>query len=125
MDLSHRVVMVISAQVQRQTNKTASEMLSILKLKSLASLKLFNKPITTISLTAFRLQINYLQKGNEERRSTSTINFSNNIWNRFSAVMLLNYLSSYYQYFFSSPFFNLHFAIPMRGLVLYLVQSGS
>ena len=51
MELSHRVVMVLSAQVQRQTNKTASEMLSsCLKLKSLPSLKLFNKPITTIRL---------------------------------------------------------------------------
>ena len=48
MELSHRVVMVLSAQVQRQTNKTASEMFSsCLKLKSLQSLKLFNKPITT------------------------------------------------------------------------------
>ena len=28
MELSHRVVMVLSAQVQRQTNKTASELLS-------------------------------------------------------------------------------------------------
>ena len=38
MELSHRVVMVLSAQVQRQTNKTASEMLSsCLKFKSLPS----------------------------------------------------------------------------------------
>ena len=28
MELSNRIVMVLSAQVQRQTNKTASEMLS-------------------------------------------------------------------------------------------------
>ena len=42
--------MVLSAQVQRQTNKTASEMLSCLKFKSLPSLKLFNKSITTIRL---------------------------------------------------------------------------
>ena len=52
MELSHRVVMVFSAQVQRQTNKTASEILSsCLKFKSLPSLKLFNKPITTLRLT--------------------------------------------------------------------------
>ena len=51
MDLSDRVVMVLSAQVQRQTNKTASEMLSrCLKFKSLPSLKLSNKSITTIRL---------------------------------------------------------------------------
>ena len=51
MELSHRVVIDLSAQVQRQTNKTASEMLSsCLKFKSLPSLKLFNKPITTIRL---------------------------------------------------------------------------
>ena len=51
MELSHRVAMVFSAQVQQQTNKTASEMLSSsLKYKSLPSLKLFNKPITTIRL---------------------------------------------------------------------------
>ena len=44
MELSHRVVMVLSAQLQRQTNKTASEMLSsCLKFKSLPSLKLSNK----------------------------------------------------------------------------------
>ena len=50
MELSHRVVMVLSAQVQRQTNKTASEMLSsCLNFKSLPSLKLFNKSITTIT----------------------------------------------------------------------------
>ena len=52
MELSYRVVMVFSAQVPRQTNKTASEILSsCLKFKSLPSLKLFNKPITTIRLT--------------------------------------------------------------------------
>ena len=50
MELSHRVVMVSSAQVQRQTNKTASEMSSCLKFKSLPSLKLFKKSITTIRL---------------------------------------------------------------------------
>ena len=51
MELSHRVVIDLSARVQRQTNKTASEMLSsCLKFKSLPSLKLFNKSITTIRL---------------------------------------------------------------------------
>ena len=51
MELSYWVVMVLSAQVQRQTNKTASEMLSsCLKFKSLPSLK----PITTIKLKDFR-----------------------------------------------------------------------
>ena len=51
MELSHRVVTGLSAQVQQQTNKTASEMLSsCLKFKSLPSLKLFNKSITTIRL---------------------------------------------------------------------------
>ena len=55
MKLSHRAVMVLSAQMQRQTNKTASEMLSSgLKFKSLQSLKLFNKSNTTI-----RQQFNY------------------------------------------------------------------
>ena len=50
MELSHWVVMV-SAQVQRQTNKTASEMLSsCLKFKLLPFLKLSNKSITTIRL---------------------------------------------------------------------------
>ena len=45
---------VLSAQVPRQTNKTASEMLSsCLKFKSSSSLKLFNKPITTIRLVAY------------------------------------------------------------------------
>ena len=49
MELSHRVVIYLSAQVQRQTNKTASEMLSsCLKFKSLPSL--FNRVITTISV---------------------------------------------------------------------------
>ena len=51
MELSYRVVMILPAQVQRQTNKTASKMLySCLKFKSLPSLKVFNKPITTIRL---------------------------------------------------------------------------
>ena len=51
MELSHRVVMVLSAHVQRQTNKTASEMLSIcLKFKPLKPLKQFNKSITTNTL---------------------------------------------------------------------------
>ena len=51
MELSHRLVMVLPAQWQRLTNKTVSEMLSCcLKFKSLPSLKLFNKPITTIRL---------------------------------------------------------------------------
>ena len=54
MELSHRVVMVLSAQVQRQTNKTASEMLSSLKFKSLPTLELFDKPITTIRLLYLR-----------------------------------------------------------------------
>ena len=50
MELSYRVVMILPAQVQRQT-KTASKMLySCLKFKSLPSLKVFNKPITTIRL---------------------------------------------------------------------------
>ena len=55
MELSHRVVMVLSAQVQQQTNKTASEMLSSLKFKSLPSLKLFNKSIATIRPTYIEL----------------------------------------------------------------------
>ena len=50
MKISHWVVMVLSAQVQRQTNKTASEILTSLKFKSLPSLKLFNKPITTMGV---------------------------------------------------------------------------
>ena len=48
MELCHRGEIVFSAHVQRQTNGTASDMLSsCLKFKSLPSLKLFNKPITT------------------------------------------------------------------------------
>ena len=51
MELSHRVVIVLSAQVQQQTNKTASEMLSsCLKFKLLPSLKLSIKVITIIRL---------------------------------------------------------------------------
>ena len=54
MELSHRVVAVLSAQVQRQTNKTASEMLSnCLNFESLQSLKLFNKSITTTVFQQF------------------------------------------------------------------------
>ena len=46
MELSQGVVIVLPAQMQRQTNKTASEMSSCLIFNSLPSLKLFNKPIT-------------------------------------------------------------------------------
>ena len=50
MELSHQFVMVLTAEVQQQTNKTASDMLSsCLKFKSLPSLKLLNKSITTIT----------------------------------------------------------------------------
>ena len=63
MESSHMVVMVLSAQVQRQTNKTASEVLSSLKFKSLPSLKLFNKPITTLRL----IQKLEFTKGNNQR----------------------------------------------------------
>ena len=57
MVLSHRVVMVLSAQVQRQTNKTASEMLSSLKFKSFPSLKLFNKSKASVSEAIQQLKI--------------------------------------------------------------------
>ena len=63
MESSHMVVMVLSAQLQRQTNKTASEVLSSLKLKSLPSLKLFNKPIKTLRL----IQKLEFTKGNNQR----------------------------------------------------------
>ena len=66
MELSHRFVMVLSAQVQRQTNKAASEMLSsCLKFKSLPSLKLFNKSITTIRLQLQQLGITTINILNE------------------------------------------------------------
>ena len=51
MEISRRFVIVLLAKVEHQTNKTASEMLSIcLKFESMPSLKLLNKSITTIRL---------------------------------------------------------------------------
>ena len=51
MDLSHWVVIVLSAHVQRKPIKTASEMMSSgLQFKSSPSLKLINQSITSIQL---------------------------------------------------------------------------
>ena len=64
MELSHRVVMVLSAKVQRQTNKTVSETFSsCLKLKSLPSL--FIKFITTNRLDPGQISIQKLNEASE------------------------------------------------------------
>ena len=78
MELSHRVVMVLSAQVQRQTNKTASEMLSsCVKFKSLPSL--FIMFITTIRLLISKLSQRNLRIPIVERISANPRNSFQNV----------------------------------------------